>query len=426
MLVFLGGRLIDPARSVDEETDVVVEGGRISRIGRGVAAGITGPEVRTVNAKGCWVVPGLIDLHVHLREPGQEYKETIASGLATAACGGFTAVCAMPNTRPINDTRAITEMIVARARKCGGTKLYPVGAITVGSKGEQLTEMADMRNAGIVAVSDDGRCVMSAAVMRRALEYAHTFDLLVTQHCEDHTLTDGAQIHEGAIATRLGLAGWPRVAEEVIVARDLLLAELTGARYHVAHVSSAGTVRLLREAKERGVRVSAEVTPHHLMWTDEALVHYDPVYKVNPPLREEADRQALREALREGIIDCIATDHAPHGAIEKDCEFAAASFGMIGLEQAVPVLLRLVREGCLSPARFVETLSSAPARVAGIEGGTVRETGRADITVIDPNLRWTMSPNLLHSLSHNTPWLGKEVHGAVKMTVVDGQVAYER
>lgn len=426
MLVFLGGRLIDPARSVDEETDVVVEGGRISRIGRGVAAGITGAEVRTVNAKGCWVVPGLIDLHVHLREPGQEYKETIASGLETAASGGFTAVCAMPNTRPINDTRAITEMIVARARICAGTKLYPVGAITVGSKGEQLTEMADMKNAGIIAVSDDGRCVMSAAVMRRALEYASTFDLLVTQHCEDHTLTDGAQIHEGAISTRLGLAGWPRVAEEVIVARDLLLAELTGARYHVAHVSSAGTVRLLREAKARGVRVSAEVTPHHLMLTDQALVQYDPVYKVNPPLREEVDRKALREALREGVIDCIATDHAPHSAIEKDCEFAAAAFGMIGLEQAVPILLRLVRDGSLSPARFVETLSTAPARVAGIEGGTLRETGPADITVIDPNLRWTMSPNLLHSRSHNTPWLGKEVHGAVKMTVVDGQVVYER
>jgi dihydroorotase len=426
MLVILGGRLIDPARGVDQETDVVVENGLVSRIGRGAAAAASGPDVRVVSAKGCWVVPGLVDLHVHLREPGQEYKETIASGLKSAAAGGFTAVCAMPNTRPVNDTRATTEMIMARARQCRGTRLYPVGAITVDSKGEQITEMADLQSAGAIAVSDDGHCVMNAAVMRRAMEYARTFDLLVIQHCEDHTLTDGAQMHEGAVATRLGLAGWPRAAEEVIVARDLVLAELTGARYHVAHVSSEGTVRLLKEAKARGVRVSAEVTPHHLMLTHQALVRYETVYKVNPPLREEADRLALREALRDGVIDCIATDHAPHSAIEKDCEFSAASFGVIGLEQAVAVLLELVREGCLSPARFVEALSTAPARVAGIEGGSLREGARADLTVIDPNLRWTLSQDHLHSLSNNTPWLNKEVQGAVTMTVVGGQIAYRR
>jgi len=258
------------------------------------------------------------------------------------------------------------------------------------------------------------------------MEYASTFGLPVIQHCQDHALTEGAQMHEGEIATRLGLTGWPRVAEEVIVARDLLLAELTGARYHVAHVSSSGTIGMIREAKARGVRVSAEVTPHHLMFTHDALTSYDTVYKVNPPLREETDRQALREALRDGVIDCIATDHAPHSAIEKDCEFAVASFGMIGLEQALPTALQLVREGVLSRLRMVEALSTAPARIIGAAGGTLVEGAPADLTVIDPRMRWTMAPNHLHSLSTNTPWLGKEVQGAVKMTVVNGQVVYER
>jgi dihydroorotase len=426
MLVFEGGRLIDPTRGIDDELDIVIEADRVSRVGRGVAPAQTGEGVKRFDLRGYWVVPGFIDLHVHLREPGYEYKETVASGLKAAAAGGFTAVCPMPNTRPVNDCSAITAMMVARGRECGGTRLYPVGAITVGSRGEQLTEMADLQKTGAVAVSDDGTCVMNAAVMRRAMEYASTFGLPVIQHCQDHALTEGAQMHEGEIATRLGLTGWPRVAEEVIVARDLLLAELTGARYHVAHVSSSGTIGMIREAKARGVRVSAEVTPHHLMFTHDALTSYDTVYKVNPPLREETDRQALREALRDGVIDCIATDHAPHSAIEKDCEFAVASFGMIGLEQALPTALQLVREGVLSRLRMVEALSTAPARIIGAAGGTLVEGAPADLTVIDPRMRWTMAPNHLHSLSTNTPWLGKEVQGAVKMTVVNGQVVYER
>jgi dihydroorotase len=426
MLVISQGRFIDPARNIDEEADVVIDGNRITTIGRNAGANIFGEHVKTVNAKGRWVVPGLIDLHVHFREPGQEYKETIETGLRAAAAGGFTAVCTMPNTRPVNDTRAVTEMIVARARQYGGPRLYPFGAITIGLKGEQLAEMADLREAGAIGVSDDGKCVMNAAVMRRALEYATTFDMLVTQHCEDSNLSNNAQMHEGAISTRLGLEGYPRAAEDVIVARDILLAEMTGARYHVSHISSMNAVRLVKEAKSRGINITAEVTPHHLMLTDEALVEYDTVYKVNPPLREKRDQQALRDALRDGTIDCIATDHAPHTELEKECEFKEAACGMIGLEQAVPILLDLVRNNVLSPMRLVEALSTAPARIGRIQGGALRQGEPADVTVIDPNLFWTMDESSLHSRSINTPYLGKKVQGAVVLTVVDGEIVFQR
>jgi dihydroorotase len=425
MLVIRDGRVIDPSRGFDDIADVVIESGRVSRMGRNAGAGLSGEKVRVVNASGHWVVPGFIDLHAHFREPGHEYKEDIASGLRAAAAGGFTSVCAMPNTKPVNDTRAITEMMVARARAAGGPRLYPFGAATLGSRGEQLTEMADMRDAGAIGVSDDGRCVMNAAVMRAALEYARTFDMLFSQHCEDHHLTAGAQMHEGHVATRLGLNGWPRAAEDVIVARDLILAELTGARYHVAHVSSLGAVRLLREAKSRGLAVSAEVTPHHLTLNHEALLGFDTACKVNPPLREPEDIEALRQALKDGTIDCIATDHAPHSSLEKDCEFAAASPGMIGLEPAVPVLLDLVREGVLTPLRLVETLSTQPARVGKLPGGDLREGGAADLAVIDPERRWTISSATLSSRSTNTPFLHREVRGKAVMTVVAGQIVYE-
>ncbi|MDH5676465.1 MAG: dihydroorotase [Myxococcales bacterium] len=430
MLIVRGGRVIDPSSGVDEIADVVIEAGRIARVGRGAAAGLEAsapghPDVRVVEAAGRWVVPGFIDLHVHFREPGQEYKEDIASGLMAASAGGYTAVCAMPNTKPINDTRAITEMMMARAREAGGPRLHPIAAATMGSRGEQLTEMADLREAGAIGVSDDGRCVMNALVMRRALEYARNFDLFFSQHCEDHHLTAGAQMHEGEIATRLGLQGWPRAAEDIIVARDLILAELTGARYHVAHISSLGAIRLVREAKSRGLAVTAEVTPHHLLLTDEALLGYDTSCKVNPPLREEADRQALREALRDGTIDCIATDHAPHSALEKDCEFAAAAPGLIGLEPAVPLLLELVRDGVLSPSRWVEAMSTAPARIGGLAGGSLAQGAAADLTVIDPDADWTLTATSLSSRSSNTPFLSREVRGRAVMTVVGGEVVYE-
>jgi dihydroorotase len=425
MLVLRGGRVIDPSRGFDGPADVVIDGNRIVRVGPGAAQGISGERVRSIDVAGRWVVPGFVDLHVHFREPGHEYKEDIASGLRAAAAGGFTSVCAMPNTKPVNDTRAITEMMVARAHEAGGPHLYPVAAATVGSEGKQLTEMADLREAGAIGVSDDGRCLMNAAVMRRALEYARTFDLVFSQHCEDHHLTAGAQMHEGTISTQLGLSGWPRAAEDVIVARDLILAEATGARYHVAHVSSLGAVRLLREAKSRGMRVSAEVTPHHLMFTHEALLGYDTACKVNPPLREAEDREALREALKDGTIDCIATDHAPHSSLEKDCEFEAASPGLIGLEPAVPLLLSLVRDGGLSPMRLFEALTSSPAKVVGLDAGTLREGAPADVTVIDPELDWTIDASSLSSRSTNTPLLHQQVRGRAVLTIVDGEIVYE-
>jgi dihydroorotase len=416
------------AHAEDAEVDVVVEGGRIARLGPNAGAELVraeSPRVRVVDRPGSWVLPGLVDLHAHLREPGAEGKEDVASGLRAAAAGGFVDVCCMPNTRPVNDSRVVTEMLVAKARALGGVRLHPIGAITVGQKGEQLTEMADLRAAGAVAVSDDGRCVMNSQVMRRALEYASTFDLPVIQHAEDHALTEGAQMHEGSVSTRLGLRGWPRVAEDVIVARDILLAEYVGARYHVAHVSTAGAVRLIREAKARGIAVTAEVTPHHLLLTHEALIGYDTACKVNPPLREAEDVEALRSALADGTIDCIATDHAPHGVLDKEVELAEAAPGLIGLELCVPLLLGLVRDGHLGLARLVDALTAAPSRVVGLGRRGLREGDPADVILVDPTARWTVEPARLRTKSRNTPFLGHTVEGLVAMTLCEGRVVHE-
>ena len=429
VLIFTGVRAFDPARELDGVVDVVIEGGVISRVGAGAATDelLRAERARVIEGRGRLLVPAFVDMHAHLREPGQEYKEDITSGLAAAAAGGFAHVCVMPNTRPVNDTRSITEAMIARARSIGGPSLHPIGAITMGQKGTELTEMADLKEAGAVAVSDDGRCVTSSAVMRRALEYGRTFDLPVIQHAEDHALTDGAQMHEGAIATRLGLRGWPRVAEDIIVARDVLLAEATGARYHVAHISSMGAVRILREAKSRGITVTAEVTPHHLMLTDEAVLGYDTACKVNPPLREQADVDAVRAALADGTIDAVATDHAPHSSLEKDCEFSEASPGMIGLELVVPVLLELVRSRALPLARLVDALTRAPARIVGLTAPALREGASAELCLIDPEATFTLGldPARLRSKSRNTPWLGKRVTGQVQMTMAGGKIVFE-
>ncbi|HEV8324895.1 MAG TPA: dihydroorotase [Myxococcota bacterium] len=418
-----GGRVVDPAAGVDDDADVIVADGRIAAVGRGLTTP-AGTDVRVIDARGWLVVPGLIDLHAHLREPGQEYKEDVASGAAAAAAGGFTAVCAMPNTVPPNDTRAVTDLILERARAAGAARVYPVGAITVGLKGEALTEMGELKDAGVVAVSDDGRPVMNARLMRRALEYGRTFGLTVVQHAEDLDLSAGGVMNEGPVSTRAGLRGAPSQAEEVMVARDLRLVELTGARYHVAHVSTAGTVALLREAKRRGLPVTAEASPHHLTLTDEACLSYDTATKVNPPLRAAADVEALRAALADGTIDAVATDHAPHTGLEKDVEYDLAAFGMIGLETAVPLVWALVRAGGLAQAAAVERLTRGPARCFGLTGGTLAPGTAADVTCLDPERRWTCRPEALRSKSRNTPFAGWELQGKAVLTVVGGRVVY--
>jgi len=422
-LCLRGGRVIDPRRGFDAEADVLLKDGAVGRVGPGIAAGV-GDGVRIVDVRGKWVVPGLVDLHTHLREPGQEYKEDIATGTRAAAAGGFTAVCAMPNTTPPNDTRAVTELIVRRAREAGTVRVYPVGAITKGLAGESLAEMGELKEAGCVAVSDDGKPVMNAELMRRAMEYARTFGLPIVQHCEDLTLSAGGAMNEGPVATRAGIRAQPTSAESAMVARDLELCALTGARYHVAHVSSADSVRLIREAKRRGLPVSCEVTPHHLTLTDEACAHYDTHAKCNPPLRAAADVEALRAALGDGTIDAVATDHAPHSPVEKEVEFEQAAFGVIGLETAVPLVLELVRAGTLTPATFVERLSAGPAALFGLPGGTLAAGAPADVTVIDPQAAWTCEPAALRSRSRNTPFAGRSLQGKAVLTIVGGAIVY--
>ena len=426
LLIFRDVRAFDPTQPRDERCDVVIERGRLTRIGKGAAADLLGVQgARIVDGAGRWLLPAFVDLHAHLREPGQEYKEDITSGLAAAAAGGYAHVCVMPNTKPVNDTRAVTELMLRRAAECGGPSLHPIAAITLGQRGKELTEMAELREAGAVGVSDDGVCVMSSAVMRRALEYANNFDMPLIQHAEDHELTAGADMHEGAVSARLGLRGWPRAAEDVIVARDLILAEYTRARYHVAHLSTLGSVRLVREAKSRGIRATAEVTPHHLLLTDENVIGYDTACKVNPPLREAADIEALRAALADGTIDAIATDHAPHSPLEKDCEFSEAKPGMMGLELCFGLLLGLVGSNGLTLARLIDALSTAPARIAGIEPPRLREGALAELVLVDPEARWKPEATSLHSKSRNSPFMKQELKGKVLLTTARGGVVFD-
>lgn len=422
-----GGRVIDPSQGLDEELDLLIEGDRVRALAAGLANHVEGSFDRRVDARGLWVAPGFVDLHVHFRDPGDPQKEDISSGLAAAAAGGFTTVCSMPNTKPVSDTALWIERALALAKAAKSVRLRPFAAITRGLEGETLADFASLREAGAFGISDDGRCVLNAALMRRAMEYARQFDLFVSQHAEDHHLTQGAQMHEGVISARLGLRGWPREAEDIIVARDLILAEATGARYHVAHISSLGSVRLLREAKARGLRVSAEVTPHHLLLTDAALLGYNTACKVNPPLRTEEDREALLEALRDGTIDCIATDHAPHTRRDKDCEFDKAALGINGLESAFALLLDLVHQGKLSASRLIEAMSTAPTRLMQeSRGGSLKEGSIADLVLIDPEVEWTLQADALRSRSSNSPWLGQGLRGAVLATFVAGRLVHQR
>ncbi|MBI2394500.1 MAG: dihydroorotase [Deltaproteobacteria bacterium] len=426
-LLFRDVRILDPGTGRDERGDVLVSRGRISAIGRDVGKGLSGGDaLEVIDGRGRWLVPGFVDLHAHLREPGEEGKEDIASGLRAAVAGGFVDVCAMANTRPVNDSRAITELMVARGRAAALARLHPIAAITRGLGGKDLTDVSELRDAGAIALSDDGRCVHLSSVMRRALQYARTFDVPIIQHAEDHALTEGAEMHEGAVATRLGLRGWPREAEDIIVARDCIFAEEARARYHVAHLSTRGAARIVAEAKSRGVAVTAEVTPHHLLLTHEAVVGYRTECKVNPPLREAEDVAALRKALADGTIDAIATDHAPHAKGDKDVEFAEARPGMIGLEICLPLLLGLVRDGSVPLMRLLSALTLGPARVVSLEPPRLVDGARADLVLIDPEARWTVARATLSSKSENTPFLGEELQGAVEATIVEGRVVHRR
>lgn len=422
-LLLKGGRVIDPSRGTDETADVLIQDGRIAGVGPTLGAP-DGAEVREV--AGCAVAPGLVDVHVHLREPGNEDVETIASGARAAAAGGFTAVCAMPNTDPVTDNQAAVGFIVRQSLRAGFARVHPIGAISVGQRGEQLAEFGEMVGAGAVAVSDDGKPVASSHLMRTALEYARTFDLPVADHCEEPTLAQGGVMHEGLVASRLGLKGIPAAAEEIMVGRDILLAELTGGHVHLCHMSTRGSVELIRRAKDRGLRVTAEVTPHHLTLTDQACEGYDTHAKMNPPLREAADVAALRAALREGVFDCIASDHAPHAYDAKEAAFDDAPFGIVGLETAFAVLYtELVLGGVLTLPELVARMSTAPARVFHLPGGTLRPGAPADVAVLDLGARWTVDPGAFYSKSRNTPFAGQTLTGRPRLTVVAGKPVHE-
>ena len=424
VIVIEGGRVIDPATGTDGLRTVVLKDGVVAAVAERASrpAGAT-----VVDARGRWVTAGFIDLHVHLREPGQEYKETVATGARAAVAGGFTSVVCMPNTRPVNDTLAVTELILARAATAGLARVYPCGAISKGSNGEELAEYGELKAGGCVALSDDGKPVMNAALMRRALEYARAFALPLTVHEEDLQLVGKGVMHEGAASTRLGLKGIPGQAEDVMVLRDIALAELTGGRLHIAHLSSAGSVRAVREAKRRGLAVTAEVTPHHLALTDEdvAASGYSTNFKMAPPLRSAADVAACIEGLADGTIDAIATDHAPHSLVEKDVEFDAAMNGIVGLETAFPVCLALVRAGKLTERRLVEALTAGPARAFGLPGGTLAVGAPGDVAVLDPAAAWRCEPGTLHSKSKNSPWTGRTLTGRCTHAIVGGRLVHQ-
>ena len=418
-ILIKNGHIIDPANKVDEKLDLLVAAGRIAKLGRPGSIAADGCQV--IDAAGRLVVPGLIDMHVHLREPGYEYKETVATGTAAAKAGGFTVVCCMPNTNPVNDCRSVTEFILSQAAKEASARVLPVAAVTKGSKGEELSEIGELHEAGCVGISDDGRPVASSAVMRRAMEYSLTFDLPVLSHCEDAAIAAKGAMNEGFVSTELGLRGIPNAAEDIMVARDIALAELTGARVHICHVSTAGAVRMVREAKSRGVKVTAETCPHYFLLTDEAVRGYNTLAKMNPPLRTADDVDAVREGLRDGTIDVIATDHAPHATDEKAVEFDAAPFGIVGLETAVGLSLRLVNEGLLSLTDLITRMSLAPARIIKSGGGTLSAGSAADITIIDPELEWTVDASQFRSKSRNTPFDGWKLKGRAVRTIMGGR-----
>ena len=438
-----GGRVIDPSQGVDQRSDLLLENGRVAWLApTGERRRVEG-DVQVLDVTGRVVCPGFVDLHTHLREPGLEHKETIATGTLAAARGGFTTVCAMPNTEPAMDSAAVVRLVLQKTRDEGRVRVLPIGCVTIGRQGKQLAEMVELAETGVIGFSDDGNPVASPQLMRAALTYASSLGLPIIQHCEDPALASGGVMHEGWVASRLGLRGAPAQAEDAMAARDIQLAELTGGRLHLAHVSTAGTVELVRRAKEKGLAVTAEVTPHHLTLTDEWVLGgqggvdryaplgasaYDTNCKVNPPLRTASDIAALAQALRDGVIDAIATDHAPHAASDKDCTFDEAAFGISGLETAFGLLMRLVHDGRLTLNAVIERFTIGPARVLGKHGaglGTLRPGSPADVTILDPNAGWTVDSRTFASKGRNTPLDGVKLKGAVAATLVGGGVVYQ-
>jgi dihydroorotase len=428
-LLLTGGRIIDPSQNLDEQMDILIEYGKIAGIGENIHKSKTNSrksaeEITVINVSGAVVAPGLIDMHTHLREPGFEYKETIRTGSEAAAAGGFTSVACMPNTNPVNDTRSVTEYIKQKAAACNLVNIYPIASISMGSKGDAMTEFRDLKDAGAVAFSDDGKPVANSALMRRALEYASSLNMPIISHCEEMSLSTGGSMNEGFVATELGLQGIPRIAEDINVARDIIIAEYTGAALHIAHVSTAGAVKLVRDAKKRGVKVTAETAPHYFTLTDEVVREFDTFTKVNPPLRTIDDVNAIKDGLNDGTIDAIASDHAPHARTDKELEFEYAAFGITGLETSLALALRLVGDDTLTLNQLISLMSTNPARILNIPKGTLKIGADADITVIDCNKDWKVDRNIFLSKGKNTPFHGWTLKGKAVVTIVGGEIKY--
>jgi len=426
-LLLTGARIIDPAQNIDSRMDIFLEDGKIAKTGTNLSRSIKSKnsEAITIALDGMILVPGLIDMHTHLREPGFEYKETIASGAAAAIAGGFTSIACMPNTNPINDNRSVTEFIKRKAAEAALVNVYPIGAISMDSAGSRLTEFWDLKEAGIVALSDDGNPVMNAALMRRAMEYAFSLQLPVISHCEDTNLSADGLMNEGYYSTILGLRGIPGIAEEAMIARDILIAEFTKTCVHIAHVSTAGSVRLIRDAKKRGLKVTAETAPHYFTLTEESLQGYDTNFKVNPPLRSEKDIAAIKEGLADGTIDVIACDHAPHGRTDKEVEFEYAANGISGLETSLGLSLNLINSRTLNWPELIVRMSLNPARILNLPKGTLEPGADADITVIDPQLKWTVDVQAFRSRGKNSPFHGRQMQGKAILTIVGGEIKYD-
>ena len=423
-ILIKGGRIIDPSRNFDKVGNILIEKGTIKSYPEDIKKLEKDSAIKVIEAGGKIVAPGLVDLHVHLREPGYEHKETIRTGCESAAAGGFTSIVCMPNTNPINDNASVTEYIMLKARTEGVVNVYPLGAITKGENGETLAQIGEMYEAGCVGVTDDGMPVMNSKVMRHAMEYVKAFGIPVISHCEDLNLSGNGVMNEGDTSTLLGLSGIPAASEDVMVSRDITLAELTGTHLHICHVSTKGSVRLIRAAKERGVRVTAEAAPHHFTLTDKAVAEYDTNAKMKPPLRSETDREAVREGLRDGTIDVIATDHAPHSEDEKMVEFDLAPFGIVGLETALPLSLKLVEDGVLTLNGMIAKLTHLPSAVINIRKGTLNPGGQADIVIFDPERKVKIDRERFRSKSKNTPFNGWDLKGVVLYTIVNGNIVY--